>query len=106
MHRRVFIALCAIGLIVLASCGKKTAATTTTTKAAATTTTATASSGASSTTVDPAKLKSSDPKAVALDKSVLATPDLDSPPGPPPGVSKHVEYKGTAQAPPPVQGPL
>lgn len=107
MRRR---ALLVVLLGALVACGGDDTAATTTTRAATTTSTAatTASTAATTTTttIDPAKLKSDDKVALALNQTLLTTAELDTPPGPPPGVEKHVAYTGTAANPAPPQGPL
>ena len=76
MRRRLFFSVLIL-TVAVGACGKKSATTTTaaaTTKA--TTTTAAPASSTTSTTIDPAKLKSDDPKAVALNAAILTADEL------------------------------
>ena len=76
MSRRLFFSVLML-TVAVGACGKKSATTTTaaaTTKA--TTTTAAPASSTTSTTIDPAKLKSDDPKAVALNAAILTADEL------------------------------
>ena len=81
MRTRVVISLLVAGAITSGACSSDTAATTTTTTTAATTTTTTkatttTTTAATTTTIDASKLKSNDPVAQALDKSIVSLAEL------------------------------
>src|SRR2546423_9101613 len=107
MRTRVVISLVVAGAIALVACSNDTATTTTTTttttKAATTTTTttkATTTTAATTTTIDPAKLKSTDPVAVALHASILSAAELSA------SGTTFKDYQGSGARPAPIQAPI